>query len=180
MIDCVKCEKPMLGRKDPPVEGIRRVQARGMCSYCYQRGLETGEIVARPRAVFNGKEIQCQKCNRLLCVGKFKKSRQTTSGYNHTCRFCSKLFERYGITEQMYRDLFDKQEGSCAICPEKLTLYGSKTHIDHDHSCCSSGKGCGECVRGLLCPGCNVGLGGFKDNEQSLISAATYLQKSKT
>lgn len=173
---CAKCGEPMLGRKDPLVAGMRRVQARGMCSYCYQRGLETGELTPRPRAMFNGKEIQCQKCKRMLCVSKFKKHPQTTSGYNHTCRFCSKLFERYGITEQTYREMFERQFGICAICPEQLKLYGTKTHIDHDHSCCSTGKGCGKCVRGLLCPACNTGLGGFKDSTESLRRAIEYLE----
>lgn len=174
---CAKCMQDMLERNDPPKEGVRRFQARGMCTYCYQRGLEKGELVARKRAIFNGKEIQCQKCQRMLCVSKFKKQPHNTSGYNHTCRFCSKLFERYGITEQCYRDMFESQGGHCAICPEPLKLYDTRTHIDHDHACCPGDtKGCGNCVRGLLCPPCNFGLGGFKDNVESLERAIDYLK----
>lgn len=171
----------MVGRKDPAVDGMRRIQARGMCSYCYQRGLETGELSPRPRAMFNGKEIQCQKCKRVLCVSKFKKHPQTTSGYDYTCRFCSKIFERYGINSVQYEDMYKSQFGLCAICPKELVLYGRWTHIDHDHACCATQtKGCGNCVRGLLCQNCNLGLGNFRDNEDYLLKAVEYLRANET
>ena len=34
-----------------------------------------------------------------------------------------------------------------------------------------------EAVRGLLCSDCNLGLGKFKDNTQSLSNAIKYLKK---
>lgn len=44
-------------------------------------------------------------------------------------------------------------------------------NIDHDHK---TGK-----VRGILCQGCNLGLGGFRDNPGYLLSALSYLNKNK-
>jgi hypothetical protein len=43
--------------------------------------------------------------------------------------------------------------------------------IDHDHN---TGQ-----IRGLLCSACNIALGGFKDNIDSLKRAILYLDGSK-
>ncbi len=67
-----------------------------------------------------------------------------------------------------------KQNGGCAICgaaPGKKRL-----NIDHDHNCCEYGKSCGKCVRGLLCQGCNTGLGHFRDSPNVMYQAINYLQ----
>lgn len=64
--------------------------------------------------------------------------------------------------ELMLRD----QNGCCAICKTKPPK-GKRLDIDHDHST-------GE-VRGLLCGLCNRGLGLFKDNPNTLRSAADYV-----
>ena len=66
--------------------------------------------------------------------------------------------------------------GCCRACGG-----ADRLHIDHDHSCCpslneSSGRGCGRCVRGLLCMGCNNALGMTKDNPQTLRALADYLE----
>jgi hypothetical protein len=56
--------------------------------------------------------------------------------------------------------------GLCDICGGVPTGIG--LCIDHDHE---TGM-----VRGLLCNGCNIGLGGFRDNPRLLIRAADYLR----
>lgn len=76
---------------------------------------------------------------------------------------------RYGITEHQAVELALFQEGVCSICgavPDTSKKRGG-LHIDHDHA---TGK-----VRGLLCEPCNLGLGNFKDNPESLRTAAEYL-----
>lgn len=57
----------------------------------------------------------------------------------------------YGITLEDYNDLYDQQEGRCAICKEEEKREGWWLHVDHDHST-------GE-IRGLLCSVCNLALG---------------------
>lgn len=64
------------------------------------------------------------------------------------------IARKYGLTLDEYHALGD----SCAICGSTKRLC-----VDHDHNT-------GE-VRGLLCNGCNVGLGGFNDNRESLLKA---------
>jgi hypothetical protein len=71
------------------------------------------------------------------------------------------------------------QDGRCAICrrDDPGTHHGY-WHIDHDHKCCpTSGRGCGSCVRGLLCGSCNLGLGHFADDPARLDAAAMYLRR---
>lgn len=168
----------MTGHGQPRIEGVRKFQARGRCSYCYQRGLEKGELIARKRNYHTPDEIQCAKCHKVKNVTHFKKNSSTSSGYEYVCRFCGKLAERYGITDKQYRKMFEDQDGKCVICLSEIELYSRSTHVDHDHSCCFGKKGCGRCVRGLLCNYCNVGLGQFKDSIGSLKRAINYLEGS--
>lgn len=51
----------------------------------------------------------------------------------------------------------------CDLCGER---FARKNHqalsvVDHDHHCCDFGEAisCGRCVRGIICPTCNVMLG---------------------
>jgi hypothetical protein len=65
-----------------------------------------------------------------------------------------------------------KQGGVCAICEKKETRkYKGKIirlSIDHNHKT-------GE-IRGLLCHGCNVGIGHFSDSIEFLLKAINYLR----
>lgn len=81
------------------------------------------------------------------------------------------LKSRYGITEQDYSDLFDKQEGKCAICDTDYGVSTRNLDVDHDHE---TGK-----VRGLLCNNCNRGLGHFQDSVSNLQRALFYLSSRK-
>lgn len=61
----------------------------------------------------------------------------------------------------------------CAIClrtpePFKRKRLTRPWHIDHDHAT--------GAVRGILCGTCNVGLGAFRDDVESLRRAVAYLR----
>lgn len=75
------------------------------------------------------------------------------------------LKKRYGLSLDDYNEMFEAQGGVCAICggTQEGMLY-----VDHCHT--------SSRVRGLLCHLCNVGLGAFKDSEESLTNALTYLR----
>ena len=70
----------------------------------------------------------------------------------------------HGLSIDDYNAILLRQDSKCGICREPLT---GRTHVDHDHS---TGK-----VRGVLCHGCNIGLGCYKDNPALLFAAAAYL-----
>lgn len=80
----------------------------------------------------------------------------------------TKLKAKYGITPEQKDEILKSQNYRCAIC--KSTDFGSKNWcVDHDHYT-------GE-IRGLLCNGCNTGLGHFKENVRVLSTAILYLRK---
>lgn len=86
----------------------------------------------------------------------------------------------YGLTPEQFEALKAKQNNLCAICgkPETVMLNGEpkELSVDHNHSCCSGERSCGECVRGLLCVSCNVALRLIEDEER-LQNAQEYLLK---
>lgn len=77
---------------------------------------------------------------------------------------------KYGITLEDEQALYDQQGGCCAICGAALGPYGLNrhAHLDHDHAT--------GIVRGILCRGCNLGLGNFMDEPTLLEIAITYLR----
>lgn len=75
----------------------------------------------------------------------------------------------YGLTIEDYNNIFNSQNGCCAICNRHQMNFKKNLAVDHDHNT-------GE-VRGLLCHNCNTGLGQFKDNIELMKSGIDYLNK---
>lgn len=73
------------------------------------------------------------------------------------------VLNKYRLTLDQYHAMQESQDFCCAICGEELPLC-----VDHCHET--------EQVRGLLCAGCNLGLGAFRDSPAALLQAAAYLQ----
>lgn len=91
------------------------------------------------------------------------------------------LWSKYRLTLEAYNDLLAEQDGKCAICgsPDPGDVRAGRFHVDHDHACCPGSKSCGQCVRGLLCRGCNTALGNFGDDPDRLLAAAAYLMTTR-
>ncbi len=72
---------------------------------------------------------------------------------------------KYGISWKEFEELYEKQQGRCAICngEEKNRMLS----IDHCHVT--------QKVRGLLCGSCNRALGLFKDSPVLLQAAKEYV-----
>lgn len=86
-----------------------------------------------------------------------------------------RLKKKYGIDEEGFGVLWVAFRGKCGIC--KIDLKSSVGRrgqpldvavVDHDHA---TGN-----LRGLLCNGCNKGLGLFKDNPETLRAAANWVE----
>lgn len=78
-----------------------------------------------------------------------------------------RLKSDYGITQEDYADMWEAQDGKCAICGG-VNKDGRLLLVDHDHK---TGK-----VRGLLCHNCNVMLGNAKDKVEVLAAGIAYLE----
>lgn len=77
------------------------------------------------------------------------------------------LKRTYGLTLEAYDALLKKQNGVCAICQKPCVIHG-RLSVDHRHT---TGQ-----TRGLLCGGCNAGLGRLGDDIALLKRAVAYLE----
>ena len=83
----------------------------------------------------------------------------------------------FGLTNEQYKGMVEKQENKCAICSTQETrksrTKGETCRLAIDH-CHDTNK-----VRGLLCHNCNTGIGKFKDDEDLMMKAILYLRTHK-
>ena len=121
----------------------------------------------------------CTGCHETLPLELFSRDARQKDGLFYRCKSC----EQRRLVEYRHRkygshDRLEEQGGKCAICQAPLAL--ADAHHDHDHQCCPartwSASNCKKCFRGLLCRGCNIGLGHFEDRPERLRQAADYLE----
>ena len=62
--------------------------------------------------------------------------------------------------------MIEDQDGVCAVCRKN-----PPTQVDHDHET--------GLVRGILCDGCNGGLGHFRDNPDLIRRAIAYVRRHR-
>jgi hypothetical protein len=106
----------------------------------------------------------CKECVRLKT--KHRRENPDLADKHRKQSFSANVKSRYGITVDRYNEIMGRGKlNGCAICGSKDPV---RFHLDHCHV---SGK-----IRGVLCQGCNIGLGGFKDNPASIELAASYLR----
>lgn len=129
----------------------------------------------------------CMTCGKEKLATEFYMRNKKTGVRHSSCKECDKervkkrhqqnpnrtknndLKRNYGITLQEHNQMFESQNGLCAICGNTGDGRWQKLCVDHDHS---TGK-----VRELLCRNCNMVLGQVGDNIQTLESMIKYLNK---
>lgn len=152
-----------------------------ICTEC-KISKEELEFYKKPKGK-NGLHSFCKKCcskavskrskDRKLGLPSVLKVRHKEHGEKGSQDYqtSTSLKSNYGITIKEYNKLLTLQNGCCAICKRHHTEFSRRLDVDHDHK---SGK-----IRGLLCSGCNRGLGYFKDSEQLLDQASEYIKINK-
>ena len=78
--------------------------------------------------------------------------------------------KKYGISTNDFEALLAFQGGGCAICSKPISKLRRRMNIDHDHAT--------NTVRGILCSGCNTGLGQLGDSIEGLKKALYYLENT--
>lgn len=79
------------------------------------------------------------------------------------------LRQKYGITEEQYNRLLEKQKGCCAICDRHSSEFKTRLSVDHNHFT-------GE-LRGLLCNYCNRRVVGRHRDGDLLRRLADYVEQ---
>lgn len=143
---------------------------------------------------------QCRRCEIVKPGSEFGKRSASPDGLNYICKQCAaqeradrkelkrkqkvyqealkadarkeaKLQRHYGMSLADYHTRLTEQGGCCAICGRDPEGFVRAFAVDHDHV---TGR-----VRGILCPDCNRGLGGFQDSPDLLRRAADYLEQKE-
>jgi hypothetical protein len=137
--------------------------AKQVCTKCcIEKPIESFYKGSPRKDGSRGRLSQCKACmseaNKKWCKANrdYKSDKEKTRA----------RFKKYGITADCYRTMQHEQDSKCAICSKPLD--DMKLLVDHCHD---TGK-----VRGLLCAGCNTGIGLFKDSEDLLTKAIKYLK----
>jgi hypothetical protein len=79
-----------------------------------------------------------------------------------TCKLCESV-AKYGLNARTWQERLDDQGGVCAVCGEVAVRWC----VDHDHACCPGVRTCGECIRAILCSGCNSAEGFLRTPENA-------------
>ena len=123
----------------------RRHYAKGLCRECYQ-----------------GTDQHKQQRHDY-----YKRNRERYRQYHRDQQErWSREAARYGVSREALRQMWEAQDGKCAICgdpPQQKRLA-----VDHCHA---TGK-----VRALLCHRCNGAVGMMRDDPALLERAAQYIR----
>jgi hypothetical protein len=109
----------------------------------------------------------CSMCGVMQDLCEFNYDKRGIGGYTSHCKHChrAKLRDLYGMSKEVYQDMYFAQNGRCAIAGCR----NSAEDVDHCHT---SGT-----PRGLLCSGCNTSLKKHLTPDM-LRSMADYLERA--
>jgi len=147
-------------------------KGHGTCRICFRQTANAKRNGNREE--FNAKQSLDRKINPEKWDKIYKRAYQNKREIDGDLYSLKKVCNARGITLEDYNNLFKFQEGKCAICLQEETCKDPKhdrirrLSIDHCHT---SGK-----ARGLLCQGCNVAIGRFKDDINLMERAIEYVK----
>jgi hypothetical protein len=105
------------------------------------------------------------KCKKCWNKDRENRRKRDPEKYKSNLRN-RKLKQKFGITLDIYNDMFNKQKGLCFICQQNTDNF-HKIGVDHNHE---TGQ-----VRKLLCSQCNTGIGHAKEDYNILLKMIWYL-----
>lgn len=114
------------------------------------------------------RNCRCKACCTIATKKAIQKRRRVDPEGARRAQWATNL-KKKGMTCGDYERMLADQSGLCGICGTAEPGGRGRFHVDHDHSAGT--------IRGLLCNGCNIGLGHFHDNIESLAKAIQYLDR---
>lgn len=157
------------------VKQIARPNQTKVCPMC-NRDLPL-EAYSKGTGMY-GRRSVCKECDKLLHNTPEVRERRRLRRIERIPplevrrqRHRVQVIKSYGITEEEFNSMLEKQDGKCAICG--TTDWGKPSpSIDHNHR---TGK-----VRALLCNRCNRVLGLAEDSPELLSKMSNYLKEHGT
>jgi hypothetical protein len=125
---------------------------------------------------------RCTECGSIKDESDFYSHTTASDGLRCACKICSRARSKRDSIKRRNKKISElktgqikvriihqqeKPTGTCFICRQEKPV-----DIDHCHKT--------GLTRGLLCRSCNVGLGFFRDNVESLRNAVVYLSPKIT
>lgn len=120
---------------------------------------------AYPPSSWNKKGSLCRTCSNVRSRVWRKNNPEKVRENNKRRR---RLFPRYGIAIEDFDRMLLRQRERCLGCRKPFALRRD-IHVDHDHET--------GLVRGLLCRGCNTGLGSLNEDVETLRRLMVYLRR---
>jgi len=160
LLSCNRCKvaKPIGAFRKRPNRS-ERGKRRGRCSFCISCEKAYYET-PRMRSFKNARTAEFRSRLRETNYEEFRRREREGN-----------LRRLYGIGICQYEEMLAAQNGVCAICGgDPGGRWKRRFHVDHDHET--------GAVRGLLCHGCNAGLGLFEECAERLVKAAEYLKQN--
>lgn len=148
----------MVARWADPISGVKQalsIKKPPQCNVCGKGDITNFHVDSKSRRTSS----VCKECHKVQCRSRY-------NAMSSLERWAEKA-TRYGLTKEVALELVATQKGLCAICgnlPEGVR----GLHVDHCHNT--------GVVRGLLCHGCNTGIGNLKDDPELLERAVKYLR----
>ena len=150
---------------------------------------------AAAHALFRTGRRVCTVCRVEKALSDFPRLTESPTGYAYRCKDCNREAmtrwrdkgdnralaskrsvdsarkRRYGMSVHEIAAWLAEQGGCCAICQQPLSVATRQCHVDHDHMTGAN--------RGILCSGCNTGIGLLRDDAELLRAAEAYLDRAK-
>lgn len=115
----------------------------------------------------SGRRNICIECRRTSDNNAYS----LNPSFFKTKQRVSDLKKFYGITLAEFNSLFSAQNGKCKSCGTHQSELNRSLCVDHNHKT--------KKVRGLLCNRCNQALGLIKENFDTALNLAKYIQQDQ-
>jgi hypothetical protein len=143
----------------------------------------SNEYIKKYSKTNKAKARNSQYAEKLKQAGKFKEynakwrenggSGKAKEYYNTAKRSIwrnNQLKRDYNLTLEQYDQMLRQQRDCCIICNTHVDTQKKELAVDHCHKT--------GIIRGLLCKGCNTGIGNFKDDINIMKRAIEYLERT--